>query len=152
VVDKNRNNFSHTTPKELRTVAKDAGSRWEEVIRKSALESKIHKCKSGFDQWGGRWGKEGDAHNETYRVRVEGSTAVLGRMTIGDMIVMLTDPTVFWLVGRYLFLFSLPMYLDTILSPLIVHRFLSSSWIFKISTLIFLTICTAAWEDDVAKG
>jgi len=27
VVDKNRNNFSHTTPKELRTVAKDAGSR-----------------------------------------------------------------------------------------------------------------------------
>lgn len=105
VVDKNRNNFSHTTPKELRTVAKDAGSRWEEVIRKSALESKIHKCKSGFDQWGGRWGKEGDAHNETYRVRVEGSTVVLGRMTIGDMIVMLTDPTVFWLVGRYSFSF-----------------------------------------------
>jgi hypothetical protein len=30
---------------------------------------------------------------------------VLGRMTIGDMIVMLTDPTVFWLVGRYSFSF-----------------------------------------------
>jgi secreted PhoX family phosphatase len=27
VVDKNRNNFSHTTPKELQMVAKDAGSR-----------------------------------------------------------------------------------------------------------------------------
>ncbi len=52
VVDKNRNNFSHTTPKELRTVAKDAESRWEDVPRKSALESKIHKWKSGFDQWG----------------------------------------------------------------------------------------------------
>jgi hypothetical protein len=89
--------------------------------------------------------------HETYRVRVEGSTVVLGRMTIGDMIVMLTDQTVFWLVGCYLFLFKF-VYVSRYYSlPLIVNRFLSFSWIFKISTLIFLTICTA-WEDDFARG
>jgi hypothetical protein len=111
VVDRNRNNFSHTTPKELWTVAKDAGSRWEEVPRKSALESKIHKWKSGFDQWGvdeekketHTWDIQSTGRRIDSRVR---STVVLGRMTIGDMIGMLTDQTIFWLVGRYLFLFN----------------------------------------------
>jgi hypothetical protein len=117
VVDKNRNNFSHTTPKELQMVAKDAGSRWDEAPRKSALESKIHKCKSGFDQ---RGVDEEKRETHTWDIQSTGRR-IDSRVRSNDYWwydrnACQTKQSSDWLVGIFFFS-SLSMYLDTILSP-----------------------------------